>query len=58
LFKVKIAHSRRIYGIIDVGLLRKITIADLDAGFASFKESMKKSATYGGNKQFVSSMFL
>ena len=58
LFKVKIAHSRRIYGIVDAGLLRKITIADLDAGFASFKESMKKSATYGGNKQFVSSMFL
>jgi len=58
LFKVKIAHSRRIYGIVDVELLRKITIVDLDAGFASFKESMKKSATYGGNKQFVSSMFL
>jgi len=57
-FKVKIAHSRRMYGAADLTLVKMVSVADLDAGFVAFKESMKKSALYGGNKGFVSSMFL
>ncbi len=55
LFKVKIAHSRRLYGKEDG--LKTISLCDLDLGLALFKESMKKSATYC-EKKFVSSMFL
>jgi hypothetical protein len=55
LFKVKIAHSRRLYGKEDG--LKTIRLCDLDLGLALFKESMKKSATYC-EKKFVSSMFL
>lgn len=55
LFKVKIAHSRRLYGKAEG--LKTICICDLDLGLALFKESMKKSATYC-EKKFVSSMFL
>jgi len=57
-FKVKIAHSRRMYGAADLSLVKMVSVADLDAGFVAFKESMKKSALYGGDKGFVSSMFL
>ena len=57
-FKVKIAHSRRMYGTIDIALVKKVSVVDLDAGFVAFKESMKKSVLYGGDKGFVSSMFL
>lgn len=55
LFKVKIAHSRRLYGKVDG--LKTICLCDLDLGLALFKESMKKSSTYC-EKKFVSSMFL
>jgi SpoVK/Ycf46/Vps4 family AAA+-type ATPase len=55
LFKVKIAHSRRLYGKEDG--LKTISLCDLDLGLALFKESMKKSAIYC-EKKFVSSMFL
>ena len=57
-FKVKIAHSRRMYGAADLTLVKKVSVVDLDAGFVAFKESMKKSALYGGDKGYVSSMFL
>lgn len=57
-FKVKIAHSRRMYGAADIALVKMVSVVDLDAGFVAFKESMKKSALYGGDKGFVSSMFL
>jgi hypothetical protein len=57
-FKVKIAHSRRMYGMTDLTLVKMVSVADLDAGFVAFKESMKKSALYGGDKGVVSSMFL
>jgi hypothetical protein len=57
-FKVKIAHSRRMYGTIDIALVKMVSVVDLDAGFVAFKESMKKSALYGVDKGFVSSMFL
>lgn len=57
-FKVKIVHSRRMYGTIDIAMVKKVSIVDLDAGFVAFKESMKKSALYGGDKGYVSSMFL
>lgn len=57
-FKVKIAHSCRMYGAADLSLVKMVSVADLDAGFVAFKESMKKSALYGGDKGFVSSMFL
>lgn len=55
LFKVKIAHSRRLYGKADG--LKTICLCDLDLGLVLFKESMKKSSTYC-EKKFVSSMFL
>ena len=57
-FKVKIAHSRRMYGSADLAMVKNVSVVDLDAGFVAFKESMKKSALYGGDKGFVSSMFL
>jgi SpoVK/Ycf46/Vps4 family AAA+-type ATPase len=57
-FKVKIAHSRRMYGAADLTLVKNVSVVDLDAGFVAFKESMKKSALYGGDKGYVSSMFL
>jgi len=57
-FKVKIAHSCRMYGSADLAMVKNVSVADLDAGFVAFKESMKKSALYGGDKGFVSSMFL
>jgi SpoVK/Ycf46/Vps4 family AAA+-type ATPase len=57
-FKVKIAHSCRMYGSSDLAMVKNVSVADLDAGFVAFKESMKKSALYGGDKGFVSSMFL
>jgi len=57
-FKVKIAHSRRMYGTTDIDMVKNVSVSDLDAGFVAFKESMKKSALYGGDKGVVSSMFL
>jgi hypothetical protein len=57
-FKVKIAHSCRMYGSADLAMVKNVSVVDLDAGFVAFKESMKKSALYGGDKGFVSSMFL
>jgi len=54
-FKVKIAHSRRLYGKQEG--LKTISMCDLDVGLALFKESMKKSDVYR-EKKFVSSMFL
>ena len=57
LFKVKISYSRRIYGKQHDDVRKMISITDLDSGFLSFKECMKKSATYGENKH-ISSMFL
>ena len=57
-FKVKIAHSRRMYGTTDIAMVKNVSIVDLDVGFAAFKESMKKSVLYGGDKGVVSSMFL
>ena len=57
IFKVKIAHSRRLYGKAEQMDLKMIVITDLDAGFLQFKESMKNSTVYS-EKKFVSSMFL
>jgi SpoVK/Ycf46/Vps4 family AAA+-type ATPase len=57
IFKVKIAHSRRVYGKTEQTDLKTILVADLDAGFLQFKESMKSSTVYS-EKKFVSSMFL
>jgi hypothetical protein len=57
-FKVKIAHSRRMYGAADLAMVKNVLVVDLDAGFVAFKESMKKSALYGVDKGYVSSMFL
>jgi hypothetical protein len=57
IFKVKIAHSRRVYGKTEQADLKTIVVADLDAGFSQFKESMKSSSVYS-EKKFVSSMFL
>jgi hypothetical protein len=57
IFKVKIAHSRRVYGKTEQADLKTIVVADLDAGFLQFKESMKSSSVYN-EKKFVSSMFL
>jgi hypothetical protein len=54
---VKISYSRRIYGKQHDDVGKMISIADLESGFLSFKECMKKSATYGENKH-ISSMFL
>lgn len=57
-FKVKIAHSRRMYGAADLTMVKNVSVVDLDAGFVAFKDSMKKSALYGVDKGYVSSMFL
>jgi len=59
LFKIKIAHSKRVYGKPD-SVKQIIEIADFNCGYESFMKSKENSREYSLKKtqKFVSSMFV